>query len=62
MRVDPIALAAGAMSVGSVERWIEAQDQSKPILIYSTANPDDVTNVQSKLGRMNAGELVKHSG
>ena len=59
MRVDPIALAAGAMSVGSVERWIEAQDQSKPILIYSTATPDDVKSVQSKLGRMNAGELVE---
>lgn len=59
IRVDPIALAAGAMSVGSVERWIEAQDQSKPILIYSTATPDDVKSVQSKLGRMNAGELVE---
>ena len=59
IRVDPIALAAGAMSVRSVEGWIEAQDQSKPILIYSTATPDDVKDVQSKLGRMNAGELVE---
>jgi uncharacterized protein YgbK (DUF1537 family) len=59
LRVDPIALASGAVSVRSVEEWIEAQDQRKPILIYSTATPDDVKDVQSKLGRMNAGELVE---
>ncbi|KAB0265547.1 3-oxo-tetronate kinase [Microvirga brassicacearum] len=58
-RVDPIALASGALSVGSVQDWVAAQDPSKPILIYSTAKPDDVQDVQSKLGRMNAGELVE---
>jgi uncharacterized protein YgbK (DUF1537 family) len=58
-RVDPIALASGALSAGSVQDWIAAQDPSRPILIYSTAKPDEVQDVQSKLGRMNAGELVE---
>ena len=59
LRVDPLALAAGAISVRSVVEWIDAQDHRKPVLIYSTANPDDVKNVQGKLGHMNAGKLVE---
>ena len=35
--------------------------RSGPVLIYSTATPDDVQAVQSKLGRMNAGEIVENT-
>ncbi len=58
-RIDPMALASGDLSVETVKDWMAAQDSRKPILIYSTATPDDVRDVQTKLGRMNAGELVE---
>jgi 3-dehydrotetronate 4-kinase len=57
--VDPIALASGALAPQAALDWIAAQDANGPVLIYSTAKPDEVQDVQTKLGRMNAGELVE---
>lgn len=57
--IDPMALASGDLSVETVKDWMAAQDSRKPILIYSTATPDAVRDVQTKLGRMNAGDLVE---
>jgi 3-dehydrotetronate 4-kinase len=59
-RVDPIALASGALTPQEALKWIATQDANRPVLIYSTAKPDDVQDVQNKLGRMNAGELVEN--
>jgi uncharacterized protein YgbK (DUF1537 family) len=39
--------------------WLKTQSMNGPILIYSTATPDEVQMAQSRLGRMNAGEIVE---
>jgi uncharacterized protein YgbK (DUF1537 family) len=58
-RLDPMALASGELNAQTVLDWLSAQQASGPILIYSTATPDEVQEVQRKLGRMNAGEIVE---
>jgi uncharacterized protein YgbK (DUF1537 family) len=58
-RIDPMELASGKLTSQAVLAWIGAQDTSGPVLVYSTATPDEVQDVQGKLGRMNAGEMVE---
>jgi uncharacterized protein YgbK (DUF1537 family) len=58
-RLDPMALASGELNAQTVLDWLSAQQASGPILIYSTATPDEVQEVQRKLGRANAGEIVE---
>ena len=49
-----------AMSPPGCARLDAAASRTKrPILIYSTAAPDEVQAVQGKLGRMQAGEMVE---
>jgi len=61
LRLDPIDLASGEVSARTALDWLAAQPTSGPVLIYSTATPDEVQIVQSKLGRMNAGEIVENT-
>jgi uncharacterized protein YgbK (DUF1537 family) len=58
-RLDPIALASGELTTSTVLDWIRAQPGQGPILVYSTAAPDEVQAVQGRLGRMQAGEMVE---
>jgi uncharacterized protein YgbK (DUF1537 family) len=58
-RIDALALAAGDLTASTVVDWVAAQDPGRPVLIYSSADPEVVRSVQTKLGRMNAGELVE---
>jgi len=57
--VDPMALASGADVAAEASRWAEAHLARGPILIYSTAPPDEVARVQAALGRDRAGALVE---
>ncbi len=41
--------------------WIAAQDETRPVLIYSSADPDEVRRVQDALGREHAGESVERA-
>ncbi len=61
LRLDPLDLASGAMTPQTALDWLESQPSQGPALIYSTANPDDVQAVQSRLGRMHAGEIVENT-
>lgn len=61
LRLDALDLASGAMSAQTALEWLKAQPANGPVLIYSTATPDEVQAVQSKLGRMNAGEIVENT-
>jgi uncharacterized protein YgbK (DUF1537 family) len=58
-RVDPIALADGAVTAESVLRWLATQGATSIPLIYSSADPARVGAVQEKLGRAEAGRLVE---
>jgi len=59
--LDPLAMAAGRDVAGEALAWAQGRLSEKPILIYSTATPEQVGEVQKKLGREHAGELVERT-
>jgi uncharacterized protein YgbK (DUF1537 family) len=61
LRLDALDLASGAMTAQMALDWLKSQPASGPALIYSTANPDEVQAVQSRLGRMHAGEIMENT-
>jgi len=58
-RIDPLALASGQLEPQSVVAWATAQSPARPVLVYSGAPPDEVREIQAKLGRTRAGDLVE---
>ena len=60
--LDAIALSEDKQSVlDSVFSWIDTLDADKPFLIYSSADPAEVSAIQQKLGRERAGLLVEEA-
>jgi len=60
MRIEPGALAAGAPAV--VDRavsWASTQVARGPVLLYSTAAPDEVQAAQAAVGKDRAASLVE---
>ena len=58
-RVDPLAIAAGGLTVEVVLHWLDTQPKTKIPLIYSSDDPENVGQVQNKLGRDAAGHCVE---
>jgi uncharacterized protein YgbK (DUF1537 family) len=61
IEVDPFAVQSGAQSSENLTAWALKQPADKPVLIYSSADPDAVRKVQDKLGRIEAGALVERT-
>lgn len=59
--LDPIAMAEGRDVAADALTWAQGRLSEKPLLIYSTATPEQVSAVQQKLGREHAGELVERT-
>lgn len=59
--VDPLALREGAEVAANALAWARSRVGAKPLLIYSSAQPDDVARVQAALGREQAGQLVEQT-
>jgi uncharacterized protein YgbK (DUF1537 family) len=59
MALDPLALAEGNQTVEQIIDWASTLISKEPVLIYSTAEPEDVAEVQAKLGPEQAGNLVE---
>jgi uncharacterized protein YgbK (DUF1537 family) len=59
--IDPQALAAGKLSLAEILRWATERIDASPVLIYSTAEPEQVAAVQAQLGREAAGHLIERS-
>jgi uncharacterized protein YgbK (DUF1537 family) len=59
--LDPLAIAAGKDLAADALAWAAQRLSDRPILIYSTAAPEQVSAVQSKLGRDAAGALVERT-
>jgi uncharacterized protein YgbK (DUF1537 family) len=59
--VDPHALASGRDVAGEALAWAARHLSEKPILIYSTASPEQVKAVQDKLGREHAGAIIERA-
>ncbi len=59
--LDPIAMASGSDVAAQALAWAQGRLSEKPVLIYSTAAPVQVEEVQKRLGREQAGELVERT-
>jgi 3-dehydrotetronate 4-kinase len=58
-KVDPLQIESGNLDHHSIANWAMRQPSAKPVLIYSSAEPEIVRTVQSKIGRDQAGALVE---
>lgn len=59
LRIDPLRLARGEAVAD--EALAFARDHDEPVLVYATAQPEQVKAVQAELGVARAGELVEHA-
>lgn len=59
--VDPLALRSGVDVAASALAWARTRVGAQPLLIYSSAEPNDVARVQAALGRERAGQLIEQT-
>ncbi|HVY05913.1 MAG TPA: 3-oxo-tetronate kinase [Burkholderiales bacterium] len=59
--LDPMAIASGSDVAQAALDWAASRLSQKPVLIYSTATPEQVKAVQEKLGREHAGTMVEET-
>jgi 3-dehydrotetronate 4-kinase len=57
--LDPMAIAAGRDQAQDALAWADTRLGDKPVLIYSTAAPEQVTAVQNEVGREAAGAMIE---
>ena len=55
------ALAEGDAEIGALIDWALAQDADSPILLYSSADPAEVKEIQARYGVAEAGEMVERA-
>jgi uncharacterized protein YgbK (DUF1537 family) len=60
--IDPTAIASGKDVEGEAIAWARGRlSAERPILVYSTASPEQVAAVQQRLGREQAGAMVEQT-
>jgi 3-dehydrotetronate 4-kinase len=59
--IDPYELAIGKKAIENFARWAEDRIGESPVLVYSTAEPEQVAAVQARLGREAAGYLIEQT-
>ncbi len=57
--LDPLAIATGRDQAQEALAWADTRLSDKPILIYSTAAPEQVSAVQNQVGREQAGTMIE---
>lgn len=58
-RLDPILLASEGS--GAAEAWLAEQNPDTTVMMYATADPEDVQAAQEKLGAAKAGAIVEEA-
>ena len=61
LALQPLRMAAGDDVVREALDWARPHLASGPVLVYSTAEPDDVRSIQAQLGVEQAGALVEQT-
>ncbi|MFV0298389.1 MAG: 3-oxo-tetronate kinase [Hyphomicrobiaceae bacterium] len=61
LEIDAVALADRTQTTDEIIAWTSAQPSDRPFLVYSSADPATVLEVQEKLGREAAGSLVERA-
>ena len=60
-KLDPVALASGGEALEAARAWLRSQPVEADKLVYATAEPEEVSTAQQKLGRDRAGAIVEHA-
>ena len=58
-RVDPSRIAAGVDVAAEALQWATPLLADSTVLVYSTAEPADVTDIQQRLGVRQAGDMIE---
>ncbi len=58
-KLDADRIAEGAPVVREVLDWAAAQPKDAPVLIYSSADPEEVAAIQARYGRDRAGAMME---
>ncbi len=58
-RIDPLALSVDRTAVQAASTWVRQHLGDRPVLIYSTAEPGALRDVQARLGIEQAATLVE---
>lgn len=61
LKLDPDRIAGGEPVVDEVAAWVGDHADDTPVLIYASAEPDEVAAVQSKYGRERAGAMIENA-
>jgi len=61
IEVDPVAIATGEDVASSVLVWAKQQPADTPVLVYSSADPAVVGDIQARFGREEAGSMVENT-
>jgi uncharacterized protein YgbK (DUF1537 family) len=61
LRIDPLAISSGEIDAARILAWAMKQSAERPLLVYSSADPDAVAAAQGKLGRDTAGRIVEET-
>lgn len=59
-KIDPMGIATGKFDAASIATWVSENGAKGPVLVYSSADPNDVAEAQRVLGRDKAGAVVEH--
>lgn len=59
--IDAMRLAQGSDLVCDALHWAEQQSKASPVLIYSTASAETISQVQANLGVHDAGNMVEQA-
>jgi uncharacterized protein YgbK (DUF1537 family) len=59
--IDPLAIAAGRDQAQEALAWADTRLGEKPVLIYSTAAPEQVSAAQERIGREQAGAMIERT-
>lgn len=58
-KIEPMAVADGRQTSAQTASWAHRQPADGPVMIWSSADPDEVRAAQAALGRDMAGRLVE---
>ena len=61
LAIDPLGLANGTTTVGAAADWARQHLPKGPVLVYATAAPEAVRQIQAQLGVAAAGALVENA-
>lgn len=59
-KIDVDALADGSLSADVIADWVLSQNADIPVLVYASADPEEVARTQQKYGVEKAGSLVEN--